>query len=664
MCGLAGLFGTSTIAVNPQLPLAVRRMTQQLQHRGPDDHGVWWRSDDPCVLGHRRLAVLDLSAQGSQPMESHCGRFVIAYNGEVYNFDELRLLVRKASPNVMWRGRSDTEVILECIATFGLRSAISRFNGMFAFALWDRREQTLSLARDRLGKKPLYFMWSSSGLAFASEVKALAQLADWTFDIDQGALLAYLRHGYVPAPHTGFSGVRKVRPGEILCFHAHHIARRREPEASKYWMPSQLLQSGVKSHFGAKDRSYQPLIQTLELTVRDRLVADVPVGVLLSGGVDSSLVTALAVKSGAADLRTFTLGFAEASSEHEAAREIASFLGTRHQELILSPHEVGCLVPSIADVYDEPFADSSAIPTFLVSKLARQSVTVALSGDGADELFGGYTRYRQNFFLWHLAQSCPRPLWAFLRDTMRSRDDSPGKYWQDRFAPHTSRAHAILSALAETDLIRFYRYRVSHLVEPESLANVRADEAASNFCDIGELTKRMNPERAMMFADLVTYLPDDILTKVDRASMAHSLEVRSPFLDDRVVEGVWQLDDAALTGSRIGKRVLKSALQELIPRKLVERPKRGFGLPIEGWLTGVLAEWCAELLSSRALFELAGLRRPHVMQILSRLRRGDARAAGIAWNLVMLSAWIDRFSNIRPSMHHDDQNIGTRAQAV
>ena len=562
-------------------------------------------------------------------MHSHCGRYVIAYNGELFNWKEIRSTVEARRGPVAWRGHSDTEILLEAIATFGVEPVLAQFNGMFAFALWDRHERVLCLARDRLGKKPLYFALLGEHLVFASEIKAFSVHPDWSFSAERGVLQSFLRHGYIPGPRTGIVGVSKVEAGTVQWVRPKDLQSRRLSPSRRYWDAA-----GLRVLADEQPGSRRDLEGVLTRAVSDRMVADVPVGAFLSGGVDSSLVVALMTRVGGAGVRTYAIGFGDgAVSEAPQAAAVAKFLGTKHTELVLSAGEVATLVPSVVATFDEPLADSSAVPTWLVSRLAAQDVKVVLSGDGADELFGGYTRYAQNAKLWRLRRLFPRELSKAIRALASGTIDAPG----------AGTLSTVLSALTAPDATEFYRCRVSHVRDPARLIPSGVEELiAPNPIE----PLRGSIEREMMYVDLVTYLPDDILAKVDRASMAHGLEVRSPFLDDRMVQFAWSLPDAELTGARGNKSLLRELLYQLIPRALVDRPKAGFGLPVEHWLAGPLRPWAeAQTVENPRLTDL-GVDPGQLSMIWKHFINGRPRLAGIVWNLVVLGAWMESHSSV------------------
>jgi asparagine synthase (glutamine-hydrolysing) len=600
-------------------------MSLRLTHRGPDAGGSWAADGEPVVLSHRRLSILDLTVEGNQPMASHCGRYVIAYNGEVFNFPELKAAVEQANGPVAWRGHSDTEILLQAIAAFGVDGATSRAQGMFAFAVWDRRERVLHLARDRLGKKPLYFAWAGSDLVFGSEVRALAAHPRCPLAPDRSALLGFLRRGYVVAPRSGYAGIFKLEPGAILSVTEQDIRRRVLPEPRRFWHST-----SVRSLADQQPTSSADVGAMLSTAVAARMVADVPVGAFLSGGVDSTLVVALMTRIGGQGVKTFTVGFADGGhSEAEQAAAVARHLGTQHHEIILGAHEAANLVPVVVGAFDEPFGDFSAVPTWLVSQLAARTVKVVLSGDGADELFGGYTRYADNARIWRWRRHLPGSIAAA----------AVGLAAGSLSTPDAGRVRSLLAAALAGGAGEFYRIRTSQVLDPCALMS-GAEEYPMAGLPTAPL--RGSIEREMMYLDLVTYLPDDILAKVDRASMAHSLEVRSPFLDERLVDYAWSLPDEEVTGVRGGKALLRDLLYGLVPRPLVDRPKAGFGPQLDVWLAGPLREWTRHQLLESPRLAGAGFDVRAIRRLWDGFVAGRRRLAGAAWNLAVLSVWLAR----------------------
>ncbi len=621
MCGIAGCWQRMEMG-REALPMHARAMACALAHRGPDDAGVWVDEGAALGMGFRRLAILDLSPAGHQPMQSQSGRYVITLNGEIYNFRELRAQLEGAGHQ--FRGHSDTEVILEAIEAWGLDAAIRRFVGMFAIALWDRRERKLSLVRDRLGIKPLYYGWTGQAFLWGSELKALRAHPSFQEEIDRNALSLYLRHSAVPAPYSIYKDVRKLPPGSILTIEE-PTAEAAQRQARIYWSAQAALEEGMQAELpGSELEVTERLDELLNESVRLRMIADVPVGAFLSGGIDSSLVVALMQRQSTRPVKTFSIGFAEAGyDEAPQAREVASYLGTDHSELYVTPEEAQEVIPLLPEMFDEPFSDSSQIPTYLVSRLARSQVAVSLSGDGGDELFSGYTRYLTTRRIWKATGWIPRALRRSLSGLLPG---ARGEIWCDLLGKPSAEA--------------LYFRMVSHwkcpaevviggCEYPTSLTRLQGDAGKFDLC------------RHMMLADLVSYLPDDILAKVDRASMAVSLEARVPLLDHRVVEFAARVPSSMKIRQGQGKWILRKMLEGYIPRELTERPKMGFGVPIGRWLRGPLRDWAEDLLAEPRLRE-EGYFRPHPVRKIWAEHLNEIRDwQYYLWDILMFQAWLD-----------------------
>ncbi|MCC7258108.1 MAG: asparagine synthase (glutamine-hydrolyzing) [Gammaproteobacteria bacterium] len=635
MCGLCGFVDRSAARDTETRRAVLGAMAERIRHRGPDDSGIWQDPEAGIGLGHRRLSVLDLSPEGHQPMLSRCGRYVIAFNGEIYNYRQIRAELEAAEGQIDWRGHSDTEVMLAAIARWGLRASLEHFNGMFAFALWDREERVLHLARDRLGEKPLYYGWMGGVFLFGSELKALRAHPSWRGEIDRNVLALFLRHGYVPAPYAIYQGIRKLPPGTFLSLSgAARDGHEAAPQA--YWSALQVAGQGA-----ANPRAVAPEQATdeLEVLLKDavalRMEADVPLGAFLSGGIDSSTVVALMQAQSAQAVNTFSIGFHEAGFNEAAhAAEVARHLGTHHTELYVSPREAMAVIPLLPSLYDEPFSDSSQIPTFLVSKLARQHVTVALSGDGGDEFFAGYNRYFFADGLWRgfgwLPRGARRGLAAVIGAMRPER-------WGGRFAGDPLQKLAgMLPAASREDL---YHYLGSYWRRPERLVR-GAQEPVTVRTDRARWPAFGSFIEFMMAMDMVAYLPDDILVKVDRASMGVSLEARVPLLDHRVAEFAWQLplDLKIRDGQR--KWLLRQVLYRHVPRQLIDRPKKGFAVPIGTWLRGPLRPWAEELLDE------ARLRREGYLDPTDIRTRWQEHLSGVCnwhehlWHVLAFQAWL------------------------
>jgi asparagine synthase (glutamine-hydrolysing) len=654
MCGIAGFLGNAGNAPEKLLKRRIEAMTETLRHRGPDDAGYWVASNPSIALGHRRLSILDLSAEGHQPMTSQHGRYVVVFNGEIYNFRELR---RELANVYRFRGTSDTEVMLAAFDRWGVPDAVPRFNGMFAFAVWDTVERVLYLCRDRAGEKPLYYTWADGAFLFASELKGLRAHPDFEGDIDRGALALFLRHGYVPAPYSIYTGVLKLPPGTILKVRPDGVTS----EPGSYWSLKQRIEQGSACYKdNANDREAEERLDwLLSDSVRLRMISDVPLGAFLSGGIDSSTIVALMQKQSGARVKTFSIGFHEKDyNEAIYADSVARHLGTEHTELYVTPGDAMAVIPRLPRIYDEPFADSSQIPTFLVSELAGQHVTVSLSGDGADELFGGYTRYQWTERFWRKFGWLPPAARRFTANALLSA--SP-KVWDAglRWAP-ISRPGDKIQKLAEILRLKspeeFYVGLVSCFNRPAHVV-VDGNEPSTLLRQplLWPAGQQFVPR--MMFLDAMTYLPDDILVKVDRASMAVGLEARVPFLDDRVIEFAWQLPQQMKFRNGKSKWLLRQVLKRYVPEVLTDRPKCGFGVPVHEWLRGPLREWAEGLLDSNRL-RSEGFFKPEPIQTRWREHlSGKRNWAPDLWNVLMFQSWLEEYGKPLPATSREISGV-------
>ncbi len=647
MCGILGFFETTGRAVDrSELQAAGRRMAATLAHRGPDDEGLWQDPDTPLLLGHRRLSIIDLTPEGHQPMESVSGRYVISFNGEIYNFPELQkeLLALGAS----FRGRSDTEVMLAAFDMWGLNRALPKLEGMFAFALWDRKERTIHLVRDRLGKKPLYVGWIGNSLVFASELKALRAYSDFTPEVSRDALALYMRYACLPAPHSIYKGVWQLLPGCRLALgtdtaHAgSDLSQKMEP----YWqLPRVVDEARRRASPLSEAAALEKFESLLGNCVRERMLSDVPLGAFLSGGIDSSLVVALMQRESQRPVKTFTVGFKESAFDEAGhARKVAAHLGTDHQEILLGEKEALAIVPELSALYDEPFADASQIPTLLVSRFARQSVTVALSGDGGDELMGGYIRHLSVPALARKIRFMP----AALRRTAGKAVAAAGPGFWSKAAPHHPQFGERVHKMAEF----FIRYGAEDAYDSVTCPWSARQNIVRGARDLTfplhdpswQPGNNLSPAERLIYKDTLSYLPNDILVKVDRASMAASLEVRAPLLDRRLFEYAWSLPLNMKIRQGRGKWLLRRTLSQHVPPDLFERTKQGFSVPIAAWLRGPLKDWAAALLDQSRIRNEDFLDEGIVSTTWQDHLRGHGNHAARLWTILMFQSWAERWN--------------------
>jgi asparagine synthase (glutamine-hydrolysing) len=625
-------------------------MSEAMRLRGPDDHGSWCDEAAGVALAHRRLSIIDLSPLGKQPMQSRDGRFCISYNGEIYNFQDVRSKLESAG--VPLRSHSDTEVLVEGIAHWGLRKLLPELVGMFAFAIWDREERTLSLVRDRLGIKPLYYGYSGGGsgrgdFLFGSDLAALERYPEFRGELSRDAISLYLRYQYVPSPHSVYRNIQKLPPGHLL----EMKGAGAEPVLECWWDAEEVALAAQREGFaGDESQAVDGLESVLGQAVTDRMISDVPLGAFLSGGIDSSAIVALMQAKSDEPVQTFTIGFTEdAFDEASHARAISEHLGTKHTELYMTESEALDAVPDVAKLWTEPFADPSQLPTYLVSRIARGSVTVSLSGDGGDELFGGYDRYAHTQAQWQRISQVPALMRA-VAGALRGRPMRPILGALGRVAdpllqaakPTFRLASSIdyrAQVLAHRSLDELYRFGMSIWKDTEGLV-LGADEPRTRLDDV-ELVERFPHDlERMMLLDTLTYLPGDILEKVDRASMGVSLEARVPILDHRVYEYAWRLPPELRVRKGIAKWPLREVLARHVPRSLFERPKQGFGAPVESWLRGPLREWAETLLDPCRVEAEGILSRAAVSREWADLQAGHP-AGGKVWAVLMLQSWLD-----------------------
>jgi asparagine synthase (glutamine-hydrolysing) len=615
-------------------------MGQAIFHRGPDQGAEWLDPDAGIGLASRRLAIIDLSAAGHQPMESASGRYMLSYNGEIYNHRELRDELEQSGRAPAWRGSADTETLLAGFEAWGIAATLKRTVGMFALALWDRAERILYLARDRAGEKPMYYGRQGPVFLFGSELKALACHPAFEGEIDRESLAAYMREGCVPGPRSIYRGIHQLPPGSIVT-----LAGDREPTLEHYWSASQAVEQGIANRLQVSDEEAVNEFETiLSRAVSGQLIGDVPIGAFLSGGIDSSLITALMQRASSQPVQTFTIGFEDKRfNEAPFARNVARHIGTDHHELTVSPSDALALIPSLPTIYDEPFADSSQVPTFLISKLARTRVTVALSGDGGDELFAGYDKHGLADRIWRRIRGVPRPLrvatGAVLRSVPPELWNSVGKFAKSsrRFSTlsdQVAKGARTLGARSPVDVGRTITQRWHG-----GAVVIGATGYASSGSEVA-----LDSVEELMADDLQHYLPDDILVKVDRAAMAVSLETRAPYLDHRVVEFAWRLPlDMKLRG-RTSKWIMRQLLARYVPTELFERPKRGFSIPVDEWLRGPLRDWAEELLKPSRLLEQGYFRPDVIRSAWDAHLSGRSNRQAQLWTVLMFQAWLEATS--------------------
>lgn len=639
MCGFTGILGHSSCDID-----TLNRMICTLHHRGPDNQGIWCEQNIGIGLAFARLSILDLSSAGHQPMESSSGRFMVVFNGEIYNHLAIRDELNRSNHAPVWRGHSDTETLLAGFDAWGIESTLKRTIGMFAIGIWDKDNRILTLARDRMGEKPLYYGWQGNVFLFGSELKALKAHPCFKADIDRGALAEYMRYSYIPSPKTIYHGIYKLLPGTFLNLKIDdHTAFQPIP----YWSLLDVIRKGLQTPAIFSDVEALTQLETkIFEAVACQQISDVPIGAFLSGGIDSSLIVAIMQAISSQSIHTYTIGFdLQNFNEANHARKVAKYLNTNHTELYVSEDETRSVIPLLPTIYDEPFADPSQIPTFLVSKLARESVTVSLSGDGGDELFGGYNRYSWVGKIQHV----PFPIRKFFASSITSispiswdrvyelvRPILPNSFQMNMTG---DKAFKLASVLQMNSAIDIYKQLTSTWTNPEELVlgGQESFDIRSNWntlADLGAIENRM------MAIDSLSYLPDDILCKVDRAAMGISLETRVPFLDHRLIEYAWQLPLNMKIRNGQSKWILRQLLYKYVPKELIDRPKMGFGVPIDSWLRGPLKVWAEGLLNESRLVDEGYLNSFQVRQKWLEHLSGKRNWQYQLWNILMFQAWL------------------------
>lgn len=640
MCGFSGFLYRDNFPAHAQSIL--NAMGKAIANRGPDSQDVWFDTETGIGLSHRRLAIVDLSPAGHQPMKSATGRYVIAFNGEIYNHLTIRAELDQLSAR-QWRGHSDTETLLAGIEAWGLKKTLEKSVGMFALALWDTQTAELQLARDRFGEKPLYYGWNNGVFLFGSELKSFRAHPDFSPLIDRDALCLYLRHNYVPAPYSIYQGIAKLLPATIASLKAGQT----DVELEQYW-DAKAVMAAAPQHNQTDEARMETLEQLLKQAVGDQMMADVPLGAFLSGGVDSSLIVALMQQQSDKPIKTFSIGFHEKEfNEAEHAKAVANHLGTEHTELYVSSDDALKLVSKMAEVYDEPFADSSQLPTYLVSQMAKQHVTVSLSGDAGDEVFCGYNRYRLTDMTWHklakipvfarklaakLLVSVPVGVWNKLNAVL------PSRFKMSNLGDKLHKAADVLSSATVDEL---YYGLISHWKNPAAV--VLGGKEARTLLNTREQNQRFQDNiPRMMVLDTLSYLPDDILVKVDRAAMAVSLETRVPFLDHRVFEYAWSMPQHLKMNNGTTKVCLRDILYKYVPQRLIERPKAGFAVPVADWLRGPLKIWAEQLLQPERLAREGFFDPEQITTLWQEHQSGKRNWQYHLWDILMFQSWYEK----------------------
>lgn len=648
MCGITGGFVRTAL---PEFKNGISRSCLAMSHRGPDGSGTW-TDEEMVVLGHVRLAIIDLTDTGSQPMRSFCNRYMISFNGEIYNHIELRKSLENAGHRITYKGSSDTETLLACFSIWGIKKTLQETVGMFALGLWDTEKKELTIARDRFGEKPLHYGYIGDNFSFASELKALEALPGWEPIMNEKAVASFLRHGYIAAPESVYANIFKLMPGCFMTISRADLNSRHIPTIHEYWSAYNVIEErdNEELRFASDDEAIRAFGQVMERSVSGQMLSDVPLGAFLSGGIDSSLTVALMQKNSVQPVKTFSIGFNESKwNEAEYAKAVAAHLGTEHTELYVSHKDALSVVPMLATIYDEPFADASQIPTYLLAKMTREKVTVSLSGDGGDELFGGYSRYfsvnRVNGMIGKLPPVAAKLLSGVIKMVSKKGWDAIGDMVQkngdkhNRFLSPGEKVYKLADSLSAHDLSSIYTIAGGHWNPADLLKHFNPPKPGGNIGTAGHSPRFRNDFERMMLQDTLHYMPDDVLCKVDRAAMAVSLETRVPFLDQRVYEFAWKLPFHYKIRNGEGKWILKQLLNKYVPKNLIDRPKMGFGVPVDSWLRGPLKDWGADLLQDKNLLAHGLFDIREVQKKWNEHVSGKRNWQYYLWDILMFQQW-------------------------
>jgi asparagine synthase (glutamine-hydrolysing) len=649
MCGINGFYSKSLSNFND----VIVKMNSAISHRGPDTNGTWSDKNSGIVLGHQRLSIIDVSSSGNQPMQSSSGRYILTYNGEIYNYLKIRKELEMNNANIKWIGNSDTEILLESIDFWGIEPTLQKIQGMYAFGIWDQKMRRLILARDRIGEKPLYYGWQGEGnnkvFLFGSELKALKVHPEFNGQINRDAIALQLRHNCIPAPYTIYKDIYKLLPGNYLELKHTDLKKELLNYPKKYWSLTSSLMYGNKNQLKfSEDEIQKDLEENLKISVKKQMISDVPIGAFLSGGVDSSTIVALMQSQSNQPVKTFTVGFNENEyNEAKFAKKIAKHLGTNHTELYVSPKTAMEVIPKISTIYDEPFSDSSQIPTFLVSQLTKQHVKVAISGDGGDELFCGYNRYKMSEKFSSLFRFMPFNLRKTIASTIQSI--SPHNLNKiSKFIPildqqtnFGDKIHKGADVLNTKNFSNIYYTLCSHWKDPTKIV-LNSKEPGTLLTKFKPNLNYLDTQEQMMALDFLTYLPDDILVKLDRAAMASSLETRVPFLDHNLIEYVFKIPHSLKFRNGHGKWILKKILNQYVPKNLTARPKMGFEIPLGSWLRGPLRDWAENLLNEKRLNQENFFNTKLVRDKWLEHLNGKKNWHHHLWDILMFQAWLEK----------------------